>query len=66
VFGFFNQQLIDVQFLAGPPSQIEFTVKSIAPRVGEIIETRRALVPSGQDQKAREVITQLREAWRLP
>lgn len=66
VFGFFNQQLIDVQFLSGPPSQIEFTIKSIAPRVGEIIETRRALVPSGQDMQAHEVISVLREEWKLP
>lgn len=64
-FGAFGQQLIDVQLLPGTPDIVEFTIRGYAPRAGEMLETRRILVPTGQSERAAEVVTSLRQAWRL-
>lgn len=64
-FCLFNQRLIDVQLLVGEPSMIEVTIRSYAPRGGEMLEKRRVLVPVGQDEAAGQVVAQLRAAWRL-
>lgn len=66
LFGFLNQTLVDVQFIPGPPAQIGLAIKSYVPRVGEMIEARRVLVPEGQESKAHEIISTIREAWGLP
>ncbi len=65
LFGVFNQQLIEVQVLPDEPVRIEFTVRSHAPRGGEMLETRRVLVPAGQQKQAGEVVAEIRAAWRL-
>ncbi len=65
LFGVFNQRLIEVQILPEDPARIEFTVRSHAPRGGEMLETRRVLVPAGQQKQAGEVVAEIRAAWRL-
>ena len=65
LFGVFNQQLIEVQVLPEEPARIEFTVRGHAPRGGEMLETRRVLVPAGQQKQAGEVVAEIRAAWRL-
>ena len=65
LFGIYQQQLISVQKLSSAPSRIEFCVKTAGPRGSDLLETRRILIPVGQESKADDVIAALRQAWHL-
>lgn len=64
-FNSFNQRLIGVELLEGPPAALEVTILSSQLKADVIRETKRILVPTGGWEKAAEAAAKLRQAWRL-